>query len=42
LEEKIKDKLEIASVAQDIFEWEYIPLDYFDKIVPLNYRATKV
>jgi hypothetical protein len=34
--EKIKGKLEITSVAQDIFEWEVIPLDYFDKIVPLE------
>jgi hypothetical protein len=29
-------KIKPPSIAQDIFEWEDIPLDYFDKIVPLE------
>jgi hypothetical protein len=34
--EKIKEKLAVTSVAQDIFEWDAIPLDYFKELVPFE------
>jgi len=34
--EKIKERLTVKSVAQDISEWDDIPLDYYSKLVPFQ------
>jgi hypothetical protein len=34
--EKIKERLGAPLVAQDIYEWDSIPIDYFEKLAPLQ------
>ena len=34
--DKIKEKLAVASVARDLFEWDAVPIDYFKKMAPLE------
>jgi spermidine synthase len=34
--EKIKERLAVVSIAKDIFEWEYVPLEHFGKLAPLE------